>query len=423
MSRALLVVWFSLIVADRVDLLAGKGAFLLTPFLVLTPLVVGVELVRLAGRGGTFRTSPRTPRYVLLATVFLALVGVSVMLSRDQEFALKRFALLAAMVYLTLIVAVALANRPDAERILVRGSYLGLTFGLVFNAMQAWAWIARGGDHTFLLGRVIDASPNMYGPWFPRFAGQVIDMNRAGILFLVYVFCIVVLAPASRARTSFLWLGVLLILLSFSRSVIMASLALWAVVAVRDRRLGFSRRGVVVVALVVGAGAGWLLMHIDQVQALLRVAEPITRRFDTGEGSASMHLQLIRRGWDVSTRSPANALIGIGFGNAFHYTQDLFPGDKYGNFHSIYVTLLAESGVVSLCLGLMLLFRPVGFARRWAPLLVALGVFNVFYQLLVEPVFWFVLAAAWTGLCEPAAEVRPVEQSAPPGPVLRSAVA
>jgi hypothetical protein len=423
MSRALLIAWFSLIVADRVDLLAGKGAFLLTPFLVLTPVVVGVELLRLSRRGGAFRAHPRAPRYVLLATLFLALVGVSVMLSRDQEFALKRFSLLAVMVYLTLAVAVALANRPDAERILVGGSYLGLAIGAVFNGMQAWAWIARGGDHAYLLGRVIDASPNMYGPWFPRFAGQVIDMNRAGILFLVYVFCIVALAPASRVRTFFLWLGVLLILLTFSRSVIMASVALWAVVAVRDRRLGFSRRGVATVAVVVGIGAGWLILHIDEVQTLLRLAEPVTRRFDTGEGSASLHLQLIRRGWEVSTHSPANALIGVGFGNAFHYTQDLFPGDKYGNFHSIYVTLLAESGVFALCLGLMLFFRPLGFARRWMPLLVALGVFNVFYQLLLEPVFWFVLAAAWTGLCEPAPDVQTVAESTPAEPALRPAAA
>ncbi|HET6762151.1 MAG TPA: hypothetical protein VFH27_00730, partial [Longimicrobiaceae bacterium] len=318
MSGALLVLWLSLIVADRVDFLAGHGPFLLSPFLVLTPLVAASETLRLLRSKGRFRVMRGATPYVLVTTAFLLVLGISVILSRDQEFAVKRFALMVAIVYSTFLVCAALASRPDADRILVRGSYAGLGVALVFNALQAWAWITYRGAHYYLLKGVVDVSPNMYGPWFPRFAGQVIDMNRSGILTVAYLFFIVVLAPRSRTRTFFVWTGVILILATLSRSVMLAALTMWLVVALRDRSLGFSRRGVAVVMVVTGAASAWLIAHAAQVQTLWTLAAPVRQRFNAGEGSAGVHMQLLERGWELSTRSLGNALAGVGFGNAFH---------------------------------------------------------------------------------------------------------
>ncbi|HET6763716.1 MAG TPA: hypothetical protein VFH27_08585, partial [Longimicrobiaceae bacterium] len=83
------------------------------------------------------------------------------------------------------------------------------------------------------------------------------------------------------------------------------------------------------------------------------------------------------------------------------------------NFHSIYVTLLAESGVFALVLGMVLFFWPMGRSRRYLPLLAAFAAFNVFYQLLTEPIFWFGLAAAWSGLCVPEQGESPPPASGP----------
>jgi hypothetical protein len=420
MSAALLIVWFSLLAADRVDLLAGKGPFLLSPFLVLTPIVVVVEAMGLLRRGGSFRLPPRMPRYLIAATAFLLVVGVSALFSRDMEFGVKRYALLVVMLYLNLLACAAVAMRADARRILVRGSYGGLLVGLIFNGLQTWKWLTVGGEHVTILGGTVDATAIMYGPWFPRFSGQAMDMNRAGLVFLVYVFLILFLAPPSRVRWVFVRLGALLMLATLSRSVMLAAMAMGIVVALRDRTLGLSRRGLVVVAVLVIAASSWLIVHAAETEALIKALEPITHRFERDDGSAGIHAQLIARGWDLTTRDVRNALIGVGFGNAFHYTQDLFPGNKYGNFHSVYVTLLAESGIFALALGLFLFFWPMTRSRRYAPLLAALAAFNMFYQLLTEPIFWFALAAAWSRLCEddePPAAVAATPRAPPDAPL------
>jgi hypothetical protein len=128
----------------------------------------------------------------------------------------------------------------------------------------------------------------------------------------------------------------------------------------------------------------------------LAVLEPLGARVSVGEGSSQMHLALIERGLIVATSSFHNALLGIGYGNGLMVLEDFFPGNRYANFHSYYVTLLAESGIVALALGLWLMVHP--FLMRWGPfvpLVAGFMAFNLFYQSTTEPAFWLVLALAW----------------------------
>ena len=104
---------------------------------------------------------------------------------------------------------------------------------------------------------------------------------------------------------------------------------------------------------------------------------------------------LLGRGVEEGTESLKRAAIGMGYGNSYMELQDIFPGNKYGNFHSLYVTMLAESGVLALILSLILLGYPLGLSGGWRPLIAGFVAFNVFYQTLAEPLFWFALAMAW----------------------------
>jgi len=58
MTDLLLPLWVALIGADRIDLLGGHGPIVLTPFYVLTPLVIGREAVR---RSKSLRSSTAPP--------------------------------------------------------------------------------------------------------------------------------------------------------------------------------------------------------------------------------------------------------------------------------------------------------------------------------------------------------------------------
>jgi hypothetical protein len=102
----------------------------------------------------------------------------------------------------------------------------------------------------------------------------------------------------------------------------------------------------------------------------------------------------------------------VGYGNSYLLLQDVFPGNKYGNFHSMYVTLAAEAGAIALLVGLLLVGVPVVIPGPFRPLIAGIAVFNVFYQSLAEPVFWFVLALAWMALTVPATPTRDIAVTA-----------
>ena len=54
MSDLALVLWVALLGADRIDILGGEGPVVLTPFYVLTPIVVWTE-----GASGHAAHAPR----------------------------------------------------------------------------------------------------------------------------------------------------------------------------------------------------------------------------------------------------------------------------------------------------------------------------------------------------------------------------
>ena len=129
--------------------------------------------------------------------------------------------------------------------------------------------------------------------------------------------------------------------------------------------------------------------------ALVRGIEPFAQRLSPTEASTQEHFLLLGRGVEEGTESVKRATIGMGYGNAYMELEDVFPGNKYGNFHSLYVTMLAEAGVFALIFSLVLLGYPLGRLGVWRPLIAGFVAFNIFYQTLAEPLFWFALAMAW----------------------------
>ena len=80
-SAYILTLWTATLAVDRVDLLGGEGAFILTPFLVLTPILLLIEGFRLLeGRGS--RNFPRPGQaYLVVLLLFLSVVFISTLLA------------------------------------------------------------------------------------------------------------------------------------------------------------------------------------------------------------------------------------------------------------------------------------------------------------------------------------------------------
>jgi hypothetical protein len=397
-KNALLVIWIALIGADRIDLFGGGGAFILTPFLVLSPIVIGVELVRVLYQRKSVPVPMSALEYGWGVTSLLCVLLISVLFSFDIRTSSQRFVLLLVQVYATLAVGVIIANRSNPERILLAGAYTGLMIGFVFNIAQLVGWVSGTWLSGDVSGAVVNLTPHTYGGFVPRLSGQAYDMNRAGLVFLVYLFWVALFGARSRTRTLFLVIGGASLVATLSRSALLAVLVTSAGAALLKGGIRLSRPQLITVS---GAGAvltAWVLGAPNRVAAILTGLEPLGQRFSLEEGSGNTHIALIARGWEGATAGVKNAIVGVGFGNSFLLTQEFFPDSKYGNFHSLYITLLAESGIFALLFGLVLLLYPLLRLSVYAPLVAGIAFFSLFYQAIVDPLFWFVLAVAWMDL-------------------------
>lgn len=395
MSDALLALWVMLIGADRIDLVGGGASFVLTPYLALTPLVILAELLRRWRTGQPVRVPPSGLFYTLFAGALVTVVLVSTVNALDVRISAARALLLTAQVAGTLTVALLCRGRPNLALILARGAAVCLLVFIAFDFAEALWWIGRAPE-TLRVGPVLlhfGALQNV-GP-IPRLAGPVSDANRGG--FVLLFFGLLISAGETRPilRRFGLTLVVLLLAATISRSAWLGAFAMGVALMIRQRGR-IPPMALATGSLAVAAVACLYLMNPRFVtRTVSLVTTPAAERLTAGEGSAQSHLALIERGVDDATESIPVALMGFGYGNSHLVLQDVFPGNKYGNFHSLYVSMFAESGVLALVLTLVLMLTPFIAGGPWRPLIAAALVFNVFYQTPTEPAFWFMLAVAW----------------------------
>lgn len=397
MSGVLLSLWIALIGADRIDLAGGHGPFILTPFLVLTPLVAAAELVRRAMLRRPLVVSRRLLVYGVVTATLLTMVLISVYRAIDVPTSASRAILLVAQVCGTLVVAVLCSDREELTTILARGALWSMLVFALFNANEALWWIGRGPE-LWRVGTLTLAFDNLQNlSVLPRVAGPVGDANRAGFVLLFYIFVLSRSNLGAVARRGAIALSVLFLVLTFSRSAMMGG-----VVALPLALLS-RRRPVSVGALASAAVAATAVIALIFVDPSLAdragsvAAATVGSRFSASEGSAQDHLALIERGVHEGMESLPRAAFGLGYGNAYLVLQDVFPGNRYGNFHSLYVTMFAEAGIAALLATLVLTFGPIVMGSPWMPVVAGAIAFNLFYQTATEPVFWFLLAVGWVG--------------------------
>jgi hypothetical protein len=393
-SNALLILWIALIGADRIDLAGGAGPFLLTPFLTLTPFVAFSELMRRHLRGRAITVPSPAVAYLMVVTTLLVIVLTSVFAAQDLPTSASRAFLLVGHVSGTFVVALLAADRDDLKHVLSKGALLALAIFVVFDAMEALWWLDKFSE-TLHVGTVLINLGNFQSLGeIPRLPGPVADANRAGLVLLVYGALIVAGERRAWVRRLSLTLITVLLLATISRSALLGAGAL-IVMSILTRR-SIPAVPVVAAVVVMAALTAYLLTHPRVLEHATAVAQsPLGQHLSGGRGSASGHVELIERGFVEATSSVPRSLIGLGFGNSFLILQDVFPGNRYGNFHSLYVTMFAESGIFALLLTLVLLSTPMIGGGPWRPVVAAAILFNVFYQTTSEPVFWYVLAVAW----------------------------
>lgn len=409
---AFLVLWIALIGADRISLMGQSGPFVLTPFLVLTPIAFLGELVRRHRIGSAITMSRSALAFLVLSLALLSIAMGSVYVSRDLPTATMRVVQLAFLIGGPLAVVLAARDREDLPAILARGGRVGIALYLLFNIAAVLVFLGLLPEMIPAELGILRLKPYLYAGFVPRLAGMVEDANRGGMLLVFFAF-LVAQGDEDRGRAwRWIMLAAFMVLLTLSRSAVLAASAAVAMMLVSGSRLRVPRRAIAFLTFLVSLGSATLLFVPSTRSFAATTLEPILGRLTVVEGSSQDHLHLLLRGVYTGTRSIGAALHGLGYGSSHVVLQDFFPGSRYGNFHSAYVGIFAEAGVFALILLLLLLAVPLFIRGVYQPMIAAVAMFGIFYGALAEPLFWLILVLAWTGLSEsssrPKATVSPV---------------
>lgn len=393
MDRLLLVLWVALLGVDRIDLLGGGGPIVLLPFQILTAVVVLAEWGRRLRAGRLPVPTAATKRFAALLLCLLALISLSILRSADVSTSLGRALLFAATAVGVPLALGGAANRDAFGQTLARGAQVGLAVAVLFNALCVLALLGAIPKGVTLGLVSVDLTPSVYGA-MPRLGGGALDMNRGGLMALIHTV-LIALAPAQiRERRAWVALGAVLVLGSLSRSVLLAAVPIVAMGFFQSRGRVVTARGVVLLCTAIAMGA-FALLQPGLREGTGRALAPLADRVSIREGSAQSHVALFARAGEVATRSAAGTLLGIGFGTSFRELADFFAGNRYGNFHSTWLTLWVESGILSVIVALLVLVGAWQQAGPLRGLLAGLVLYNGFYNGLSEPLLWVALALTW----------------------------
>ena len=399
-----LVGCIALMGADRIDLVGGHGPFILTPFLVFAPLTVIVYLVRTGHCGLHLTITPPIRRqlpFVAASILFLLFCFASVPFGLDPERSVVAFCDLLLLAVLGYCVSLQILAEPEQEKLIIRSVTFALLIYVIFCVGECIAWTHGVTLDANRSGPWLESmfAPSSLGLWVPTLAGTTFDSNRSAFVLTMYLALLDRFAAKSRYAPVLRVLIALLIPLTLSRSGALCWLAYYLSSSAFWKRL-VSRRILVRVAAVAAVVSVLCVVYQKEIVGLAEaweISDAVSAKMSMERGSSGeSHILLIQRGLETWLTSPKTIMMGIGFAAAPKVLEDFVGNDKRGNFHSIYVTALAEMGLPAFLILMFIFAYPIIGRKGAIPPMLAIMAFNVSYQSHTEPAFWLLLALLWS---------------------------
>ncbi len=390
--------------ADRIDLLLGYAPFKLTPFLLLAPLALFLTFLRTGPRGVFHSRVTATIRrqfpFLVGFILFLLFAFASIAFSLDPARSFVAFCNLLLVSVLGYCISVVILAEPAPGKLIQRSVTFALLIYLFFCIGEGIAW-----HYGFILvpdqkGPLLE---QMFAPgsmiWAPRLSGSTYDSNRSCFVLVMYLALLDWFVARSRFTRALRFAIAFFVFLSLSRSGVLCWFGYYLFSENFWGRLT-SRRAIAWLIVVILAGSVVGVAYRNEIAALSDVwelSDVVAARMSMDEGSSGKdHILLIERGLETWGSSTKTMITGIGFASAPKVLDDFFGDDKHGNFHCLFVTVLAELGLPAFLVLMFLMGCPVISRRGAAPCVAAIAIFNLSYQSHLEPLFWALMALLWS---------------------------
>jgi len=263
-------------------------------------------------------------------------------------------------------------------------------------------------ENNTVLHGLIYPYPHTIGPYFPRITGGFVDPNISSY-FLTSIFFLSILLNKSKAKI----ISFLLIILTFSRSGIFGLLLgsiVYKLFTILYNYKIYKRFNIYlyfksfIKKIILYMFILFLFFVLLQI-TLNIILQILTVRFneDLKEGSGAIHLKLIFYALSKLNDDFVSILIGYGFNSSYIFSQIFFPGNKYANFHSEYITFLFEEGIIGLLSYLLIYYIIIYHLMLKSKCLniktkviifsslISLASFNIFYQQFIFNYYWVYL--------------------------------
>ena len=386
----------------RIDLAEWNGSFQITPILITSILFVIFYSVYLLNS-----EKVGVPKNFHSLLVLLSLILTWCLLGIDYYdiIQIKRVILFAFLMLFGILINIYVFNHPNPKVLLYNFVLLTLIIYSILSIFQYY----------YFMHNIVYVNGNSIYPWLelysqavnlssPRLNGGFLDPNIAGY-FLIFLFLILHLIETTSKHLFLKSLIVFLVLITISRSAIGTLLILLILIYLKsiklDTVLRFSLKKIVCVLGILIT----VFVTISYFDTSGKLDNIFTSRVTIKDRSAQIHFGLIEYGYEKILEDPETFIKGYGFGSAYLLTSKFFGSNKYGNFHSEFLTIQIETGVIGLVFYLLIIITPILFILRKPKLdkyyyililfYLAAILENIFYQQYLFHYYWVFLLIPW----------------------------
>ena len=385
-----IILCISLFGADRINLMSEAFEFFVfTPYLLLSLLIL-FTLFLFKSDNLDFKWLFNNNIFLLFFLIYIVTCITSIFFSIDIYISIKRFILLIYLLLSSIIIQSYFKNKQELLEVLIKSSLLGSFIFFIFNCLLLLNWFSNFD----FSNSYINLEPDKLAYFLPRLGGYSMDSNRGGIILFFFTFILFFFGKKNRFNSFIIIFNILFLFLSFSRTIYLLLLMIFlfqlfiSEKEIRKNMLEKIFYSLLFFLLIMG-----YLTFNQHVDVYLAFQERIDIFQVSRFSSAGIHLKLILEGFRTAFNDLKILFLGSGFGTSFLLIKGYYwSGIKYGNYHSLYITTLVECGIfntISMFMISFLLPFIVNYKSHIFSLLFGLFFFNIFYQLIMEPVFWF----------------------------------
>lgn len=381
----------------RINLIPYDVGFMVTPpfFLSLVILVLGLKDAFQIG----IIHSLRLPAILTTILIFWCLITGA--LGEDPVISIRKIILLTIVVFSAFASFLCFETSKNKKAIFKISLIIFLTIYISFSLTQGvifygYPELGTAKDDTEI--QFINLLPKTFAYFAPRISGCFLDPNIAG-------YCLIFIYTLNK---NFGWFKIVnplifvLVIMTISRSSIATIILVDFIFFFRNisakKILTFFMRGILFL------GVGFLILEkleiFEITKALYNIQEAFSLRLE-GDESSSIHNEIMLRGISLAIDNPFNFIRGYGFGTSYLFLTDIFGSTKYGNFHSEFLTIAIETGLIGLTIYLAICFTPaikaiITFKNKPTLILsLVLILSNIYYQQFMFHYYWLVLVGCW----------------------------